>query len=645
MDQEAIDGLVDELIDYGVWRMPVPVMEDLIEVGGAAVEPLARVLREVAHEEMEYPATWSAIVVGQLRAPAAAPALVDAILTAPGEFVPVRVAAAEALAAIGEPALPELRRLGASSNPHDRLWSCYATGLIGGRAAFEFLVSSLEADPDMADVVALALSDLGDAAAIEPLHRALGPAEPWQRTDIEGAIQFLHNGSSPRSPARVNWRVRYRLNRWLGRYPATWATVLATTRDLPKRRAVTRDLRPLEEILSEPVDLDVEERCECCDVPTWRGPGVPVCPKTAVAIPILMADQFGRLRDEAETDDIFEALDDAESRLVELAVREPRTRRARERHVDEDDRLRLMLAGLIWAVENGADTLAAASAMLLAHAGRANAEHGDPMGVLTPVRRPARSMRRAGRNDPCPCGSGRKYKKCCGPLDATGADIGPSADVSPAIPNGMPTTFNFDDEPVVFSHAHYQITDHDLLLRALRECDELEQGEEPGIFIWFKELGDDFRRLLGRIDAASPDRLVLECMSQERLERGRRLLERIAGESLSHRMDTAQDPWQAAAHLPPRQRSPADEVPPEIAGPVIRNFLDSHYSTWPDDPLPALDGRTAREAVRTPAGRRKVTALLRTFEEAEHRRPPEMRYDFGWIREELGLDRPPGNAS
>lgn len=26
---------------------------------------------------------------------------------------------------------------------------------------------------------------------------------------------------------------------------------------------------------------------------------------------------------------------------------------------------------------------------------------------------PATSMPRAGRNDPCPCGSGRKYKKCC----------------------------------------------------------------------------------------------------------------------------------------------------------------------------------------------------------------------------------------
>ncbi|MBA3472767.1 MAG: SEC-C domain-containing protein [Rubrobacter sp.] len=29
---------------------------------------------------------------------------------------------------------------------------------------------------------------------------------------------------------------------------------------------------------------------------------------------------------------------------------------------------------------------------------------------LTPSRNPVK----VGRNDPCPCGSGRKYKKCCG---------------------------------------------------------------------------------------------------------------------------------------------------------------------------------------------------------------------------------------
>jgi preprotein translocase subunit SecA len=29
---------------------------------------------------------------------------------------------------------------------------------------------------------------------------------------------------------------------------------------------------------------------------------------------------------------------------------------------------------------------------------------------------PIRTDQKVGRNDPCPCGSGKKYKKCCGAL-------------------------------------------------------------------------------------------------------------------------------------------------------------------------------------------------------------------------------------
>ena len=34
------------------------------------------------------------------------------------------------------------------------------------------------------------------------------------------------------------------------------------------------------------------------------------------------------------------------------------------------------------------------------------------------VRKPATSVK-VGRNDPCPCGSGKKYKKCCGMNDSS----------------------------------------------------------------------------------------------------------------------------------------------------------------------------------------------------------------------------------
>jgi SEC-C motif-containing protein len=36
------------------------------------------------------------------------------------------------------------------------------------------------------------------------------------------------------------------------------------------------------------------------------------------------------------------------------------------------------------------------------------------MGKPLPPRPVARQLPKVGRNDPCPCGSGKKYKKCCG---------------------------------------------------------------------------------------------------------------------------------------------------------------------------------------------------------------------------------------
>jgi len=35
-------------------------------------------------------------------------------------------------------------------------------------------------------------------------------------------------------------------------------------------------------------------------------------------------------------------------------------------------------------------------------------------GDMAPVQQVRRSGEKVGRNDPCPCGSGKKYKKCCG---------------------------------------------------------------------------------------------------------------------------------------------------------------------------------------------------------------------------------------
>jgi SEC-C motif-containing protein len=45
---------------------------------------------------------------------------------------------------------------------------------------------------------------------------------------------------------------------------------------------------------------------------------------------------------------------------------------------------------------------------------------GPLLRPLEPLREPARGAERAGRNQPCPCGSGRKYKACCRAKDLEG---------------------------------------------------------------------------------------------------------------------------------------------------------------------------------------------------------------------------------
>jgi len=74
---------------------------------------------------------------------------------------------------------------------------------------------------------------------------------------------------------------------------------------------------------------------------------------------------------------------------------------------------------------------------------------------------------------------------------------------------------------------------------------------------------------------------------------------------------------------------------------IVQEFSEKHWMSWPDEPVPALDGKTPAEAVRDPDGREMVEALLMQFERDERRKPSgENQFDFARLRERLGLRRP-----
>ena len=77
---------------------------------------------------------------------------------------------------------------------------------------------------------------------------------------------------------------------------------------------------------------------------------------------------------------------------------------------------------------------------------------------------------------------------------------------------------------------------------------------------------------------------------------------------------------------------------PEVQA-MLERMSRQHWATWPDVPLPALRGRTPRQAARTAAGRERLEALLLEFEGHGSAPGAPPGPDVAALRRDLGLDR------
>jgi hypothetical protein len=79
----------------------------------------------------------------------------------------------------------------------------------------------------------------------------------------------------------------------------------------------------------------------------------------------------------------------------------------------------------------------------------------------------------------------------------------------------------------------------------------------------------------------------------------------------------------------------------EIQQQVYIKFMQKHCEKWLQEKIPALDGRTPMQAVKTEEGRKKVIELLKSFENIEEHNRKEGRpyYDLSWMWQRIGLER------
>jgi hypothetical protein len=127
--------------------------------------------------------------------------------------------------------------------------------------------------------------------------------------------------------------------------------------------------------------------------------------------------------------------------------------------------------------------------------------------------------------------------------------------------------------------------------------------------------------------------LKLESNSIARADELRRCVEDACRGLLRHRAREHSDPLALASQrLPGTKAEPIESAEVER---LLREYKERHYATWVDHPLPALGGKTPRQAARTKAGREEVDLLLRDMENHEAGAPGGS-YDFAKLRHSLG---------
>jgi hypothetical protein len=409
--QPTIEELIETISAQEV-GMPVAEMSRLMDLGPAAAEPVAEALERWRQDE-ERDLLWLIVVAGELRDDRAIAPLVG--LLGQEQWTELQAAAAEALARIGEPALPALLERARAGAPHERIWAYACLGWIGGDDAYRTLLAALEGDAELVDVAAQALADLGRREASPAVYQALTRCAPWQRVDVEEALTGLHHGRRLDPTTSADWRVRYRRQPDLGACMPSWPVIPSLILKHPEIRGERPDIqvRPLEQILADPpAPEEPLETCEECGGPVEYHTGLAVCPETALPAVIEQIDLLNEARDRG-LEDIFEVWNDAEAGALLIEMDEERHPEWKERLQDEKLQVAVEWATCQWLLSEGIETIGAAKALLLAKAAELADRYGDPDGLLEPPAPIARASR-TGRNDPCPCGSGKMYKLCCG---------------------------------------------------------------------------------------------------------------------------------------------------------------------------------------------------------------------------------------
>ncbi len=144
--------------------------------------------------------------------------------------------------------------------------------------------------------------------------------------------------------------------------------------------------------------------------------------------------------------------------------------------------------------------------------------------------------------------------------------------------------------------------------------------------------------------------LSLETNSVRRANALRSRVETALGDLIRHRRRRRRDAQRMVERM--WEREPSGDRADAVSGArsrdeladtpqaqqALREMKERHYADWPDEPLPALGGQTARQVVRTKIGRERVDELLKDSSSARPACRPANVSTFRSFAAPLGFD-------
>ena len=216
-------------------------------------------------------------------------------------------------------------------------------------------------------------------------------------------------------------------------------------------------------------------------------------------------------------------------------------------------------------------------------------------------------------------------------------------------PTPLPSfVYSHTGEPLLFTTDHYKVQSWTALQTALAAQSDVT-SEQDGSWERLMECADGQTRSQATI-AREPGgrRVSLLYKTAGLAEQGRPWFEALAGASVKFQLREVSDPKGLLSNADP-SKAPTSRgsglpqgLDPGALADAIAGVIKRNYAHWADEPIPALNGQTPRQAIGNATGLERVKGLLRSYQDGEahmaaQQGRAQVSYQFLW--DDLGLQR------